>query len=201
MAMEDNRILGILENLDQDTKAKLTKSFSEINDETEDLNPGIGKDIHLSAEDARLAKIIAAAMKIAEEKDPNYTARTESEYDLAAEADQSADHINLAEKVFSGEMTPEEAGTYLIDKAQSRFITFLEDTINAGVPKVADKITKILTKYCPEAEEYGPIIKDSITALQPGLKALANVAVNIGAKKLKEYLPKVIKTVKETVLN
>lgn len=196
--MEYNTFIETLKSFDSALQFGTNNSlavFPEPSGDSESLKAL--EELINAKDDSKVSKVIAAAMKIAETVDSTYKGHSESEYDLASNADDIATRIVGAKKIADGDTTVEKFVQDAIDRAHARAVVFLEDVIDNGLPRVKEVLSKVITKACPEAEKYMPALEEICNELRAPVKKLLKIGLDTAATAAKKSAPVLIKAGKE----
>lgn len=183
-------------------KETISNAQSAIPDSTNQTEESANSEVDLNIQqildsaissnsDSNLAKIIAAATKIAKSTGALDLAK-DSVYDIASMGDEVAARITTAYQVANGEIDVEEAAENLIDRSAARLIVLTENYIDNKLPIAVDAMCKAIVSYCPQAAPLEPIIKNAVNILQHHIKDLVRKGITAIAGKAKNAAPKII---------
>ena len=162
------------------------------------LNAPMGSD-----KDAKIKKIVSAAVTIAQQNDCLPSGMTLSEpKDVAIVVDDSLNRAKLAYQVGMGIIDPVEVVDGLIDTAAARTVALVDSAFKNGT------VNKVLTQTAvglltwlkvPNAQSYAPLISTVICRVEKPIQNAITKGINFIAQTAKKTVRKVATTIKEFV--
>lgn len=144
--------------------------------------------------EAKLKKAFATAIVVADNKGVlPFSLGDKSPIAIASAIDEGLNRVKLSYKLVQEELDCIEVADMLIDATVARIVTVADKVIEKGVPVVLDKVCSFITRACPPANVFVPIIKQAEKFLVPAAKKIVRKGLTVVAETAKGFVRSVAK--------